>query len=49
MEVTEIKEKEKFDIATMSTICKNQDGEVVIEGVATVIPPESKFLRESSL
>ena len=34
-----IKEKEKFDIATMTTICKNQDGEVVIEGVATVIPP----------
>ena len=37
--VTEIKEKEKFDIATMTTICKNQDGEVVIEGVASVIPP----------
>ncbi len=39
LEVTEIKEKEKFDIATMTTTCKNQDGEVVIEGVATVIPP----------
>ena len=39
LEVTEIKEKEKFDIATMSTLCQNQDGEVVIEGVATVIPP----------
>lgn len=39
LEVTEIKEKEKFDIATLTTVCKNQDGEVVIEGVASVIPP----------
>ncbi|MBQ9990685.1 MAG: MaoC family dehydratase [Lachnospiraceae bacterium] len=39
LEVTSITEKEKFDIATMKTICKNQDGDVVIEGEATVIPP----------
>ncbi len=39
LEVTNIKEKEKFDIATLKTTCTNQKGEVVIEGEATVIPP----------
>lgn len=39
LEVTNIKEKEKFDIATMKTVVCNQNGEVVIEGEATVIPP----------
>ncbi|MGN0306515.1 MAG: MaoC family dehydratase [Lachnospiraceae bacterium] len=39
MEVTKITPKEKFDIATLKTICRNQNGEVVIDGEATVIPP----------
>ncbi|MGN0308438.1 MAG: MaoC family dehydratase [Lachnospiraceae bacterium] len=39
IEVTKITPKEKFDIATLRTICRNQNGEVVIDGEATVIPP----------
>lgn len=39
MEVTNITPKEKFDIATLKTSCQNQNGEVVIDGEATVIPP----------
>ncbi|MDD6058121.1 MAG: MaoC family dehydratase [Clostridiales bacterium] len=39
LEVAEITPKEKFDIATLKTICKNQNGEIVIDGEATVIPP----------
>lgn len=39
LEVTDVKEKTKFDIATMKTVCVNQNGDVVIEGEATVIPP----------
>ncbi len=39
MEVLEIIPKAKFDIAKISTTCMNQQGEVVISGTATVIPP----------
>lgn len=39
LEITDVKEKEKFDIATIHTTCVNQDGDVVIDGEATVIPP----------
>ena len=39
LEVTHISEKEKFDIAVLKTTCVNQNGEVVIDGEASVIPP----------
>lgn len=39
LEITDLVEKEKFDIATIKTTCFNQNGEVVIAGEATVIPP----------
>lgn len=40
LEITEVIPKKSFSIAKISTVCKNQDGDVVIEGVATVIPPQ---------
>lgn len=39
-EIIEIEDKGKFYIAKIKTTCYNQDGEVVIEGTATVIPPK---------
>lgn len=39
LEITEIIEKTKFDIAVLKTTCTNQSGDVVIEGEAKVIPP----------
>lgn len=39
VEVTDIIDKGKFKIAKLSTICKNQIGEIVILGEAEVIPP----------
>lgn len=39
LEVLEIIPKSKFDIAKISTTCTNEQGEVVISGTATVIPP----------
>ncbi|MBX4264180.1 MaoC family dehydratase [Clostridium estertheticum] len=38
----EVEVKEKFDeknIVKLSTICTNQDGVVVLKGIATVMPP----------
>jgi len=40
LEVIEIIEKSKFNIVKLKTICLNQDDDIVIEGIATVIPPE---------
>ena len=42
LRVKELKEKTKFTIATITTTCVNQEGRVVVEGEATVIPPEHK-------
>lgn len=39
VEVMDIKDKGKFHIATIKTSCYNQLGELVIDGIATVIPP----------
>lgn len=38
-EVIEIIPKKNFDIARIKTTCTNSQGEVVIDGVASVIPP----------
>lgn len=38
--VEEIVDKGKFNIATIKTTCVNQDGDLVIEGTAKVIPPK---------
>ena len=42
LRVKELKEKPKFTIATIATTCVNQEGKVVVEGEATVIPQEHK-------
>lgn len=39
LEVVEIIPKAKFDIAKIKTVCTNAEGQVVMDGVATVIPP----------
>lgn len=39
IEVLDIKEKSKFDIATLKTTVLNSKDEVVIDGEASVIPP----------
>jgi 3-hydroxybutyryl-CoA dehydratase len=39
-EIIEMKDKGKFHIAKIKTTCFNQRDEVVIEGIATVIPPK---------
>lgn len=39
LEIIEIIEKSKFDIAKIKTTCKDDAGNVVIDGVATVILP----------
>ena len=36
--VTEIDERR--NIVTLETVCTNQDGKVLLEGVATVMPPK---------
>ena len=41
LKVLEILPKSKFDIAKIQTTCTNEQGETVISGVATVIPPAS--------
>lgn len=40
IEVIEIIEKSKFNIVKLRTICLNPNGDVAIEGIATVIPPK---------
>lgn len=39
IKVVKIESKKKFDIATLETICVNQNNEIVIQGNAVVIPP----------
>lgn len=39
IKVVKIECKKKFDIATLETICVNQNNEIVIQGNAVVIPP----------
>lgn len=39
IEVANIVEKKKFNIATLKTTVKDSKGDVVVEGEATVIPP----------
>ncbi len=41
IEVIDLIEKPKFDIAKLKTTCTTQDGTVVIEGEASVIPPRN--------
>ncbi|MDD4690763.1 MAG: MaoC family dehydratase [Eubacterium aggregans] len=38
--VDEILHKKKFDIAKIKTLCTNEVGETVVNGIATVIPPQ---------
>jgi 3-hydroxybutyryl-CoA dehydratase len=38
--VTELVDKGKFFMINLQTNCYNQEGEIVIEGTATVIPPK---------
>ena len=40
VQVSEIEAKSRFDIAKIHTICKNENNEVVVDGMATVIPPQ---------
>ena len=42
VEVSEIEEKSRFDIAKIRTVCKNANNEIVVDGMATVIPPSEK-------
>lgn len=42
IEVIEILLKKSFAIAKLKTTCMNQHGEVVVEGVAKVIPPKER-------
>ena len=39
-EVEVIEKKEEKNIMKLSTTCTNQDGVVVLKGVATVMPPK---------
>lgn len=39
IEVLELIEKRNFTMAKLRTTCVNQHGDIVVEGVATVIPP----------
>ena len=39
IKVVKIESKKKFDVATLETICVNQNNEIVIQGNAVVIPP----------
>ena len=39
LEVESIVSKSRFDIAEIKTVCTNQDGVVIMDGMATVIPP----------
>lgn len=39
-EVEVIEKKEEKNIIKLSTICTNQDGVVVLKGIATVMPPK---------
>lgn len=39
LKVLEVIPKSKFDIAKIQTTCTNEQGETVISGIATVIPP----------
>jgi 3-hydroxybutyryl-CoA dehydratase len=38
--ITDILHKEKFDIVTLKTSCYNQDDELVLDGIAKIIPPK---------
>jgi 3-hydroxybutyryl-CoA dehydratase len=40
VEVINLIDKKKFIIAELKTTVVNQDGKVLIEGIATVIPPK---------
>ncbi len=42
VEIIEIIDKEKFTILKLKTVCYNQFGEIVTEGIAKVIPPSNK-------
>lgn len=42
VEIIEIIDKEKFTILKLKTVCYNQYGEIVTEGIAQVIPPSDK-------
>lgn len=39
LEIIELIQKTKFDIARIKTTCTNEDGVIVMDGIATVIPP----------
>ncbi|WP_232697615.1 MaoC family dehydratase [Brevibacillus daliensis] len=45
VEVIEMVDKGKFTIATMKTSCYNQNGELIIEGSAKVIPQKENYQR----
>ncbi len=38
LEITDLQEKSKFSIATVSTVVENQDGDIVTQGEAKIIP-----------
>ena len=40
IKISEITEKSKFNIAKIDTTCKNQKNEIIVDGTATVIPPQ---------
>lgn len=40
--VKEIIPKSKFDIMKIDTVCVNQDGDIVVDGEAAVIPPKAE-------
>jgi 3-hydroxybutyryl-CoA dehydratase len=40
VEVIEIEEKSKFHIVHLKTTCYNQNSEIVLDGIAKIIPPK---------
>lgn len=43
IEVIELLKKKKFTMAKLRTTCVNQHGDVVTEGIASVIPPQEQI------
>ena len=47
LEVSAVDHKSKFDILSILTKCINKAGEVVVDGMAKVIPPKGMVVKES--
>lgn len=47
LEVSEVIHKSKFDIVIIKTTCLNNNGDVVVDGFAKVIPPKGMAVIEA--